>query len=110
MGTNYYLRVSCGDLCEKCKAGSKADIVMHIGKYSYGYGFLFQAYPDREIEDFARWKPLLEKYQIYDEYGEYCRYDEFLEIINSGPKRAVPIEPGEYFDEMGYLFRAGDFL
>ena len=89
MGTNYYI---------KKKNGGYKDII-HIGKSSAGWKFLFQSVPDYEnyfdktsLDTFDAWKTFLEKYVGYgklekkavilDEYDREISLKEFLDMVD----------------------------
>jgi hypothetical protein len=85
MGTNYYLRtpacVSCGHHKHE----------LHIGKSSGGWFFglriylagddKLEAFGVAEIRELDDWRPLFEKFPIYDEYGEKVEPAELLAAI-----------------------------
>jgi hypothetical protein len=77
MGTNYYV------LTEVCKACSRSDEQIHIGKSSVGWEFSF-AWNDGEyyknIDEFKIW---LSDKEIVNEYDEPVTQDEFWSMVQA---------------------------
>ena len=71
MGTNYYIKLN--------------DDIVHIGKASWGWQFIFQANTNyyesnkRGINRFLK----LHKDQLYDEYGTYVNIENFWELVET---------------------------
>lgn len=80
MGTNYYARVNCCDLCGRYDE-------MHIGKSSYGWRFVVDASHGRNyiFEEFCEWLDF-EVNKIIDEYGNRISKKELMEKIESKSK------------------------
>lgn len=77
MGTNYYLRCNCCDHCNRYD-------VLHIGKQSVGWKFIFQAYKDNNLISVASWIEEIRKSknEIYDEYYRHVKdKEEFIKNI-----------------------------
>lgn len=85
MGTNYYLRTPA---CPSC---GHSEHELHVGKSSDGWLFGLRIYPTddgrlaafgvTEIRELDDWRPLFEKFPIYDEYGRRVEAVELLAII-----------------------------
>ena len=85
MGTNYYLRHP------KCPTCGHARGDLHIGKSSAGWYFGLRIYPNGgdQLETFGvekiceldDWRPLFEKFEIYDEYGTRVHVFDMLSTI-----------------------------
>jgi hypothetical protein len=83
MGTNYYLHL---DPCEHCGRPSH---VIHIGKSAHGWRFCFREYDDDEdfvedgkpIKSLERWRELISRGDIFDEYDRQCPRDDFWRLI-----------------------------
>ena len=79
MGTNYYHRT---DICNCCNRYEEK----HIGKSSAGWQFSFQGYNKcgdiPQIASFEDWKRELQtKGVIYNEYGEYILFEDFVKMV-----------------------------
>lgn len=97
MGTNYYLET---DFCKGCGKPKK---VIHIGKSSCGWKFLFQRQEGlTTINDVKR---LIQKGIIRDEYGETISTAQFLDLVESKQKE----QHHQGFSVGGYDFIDGDF-
>ncbi len=85
MGTNYYLRTPA---CPHC---GHHGAELHIGKSSGGWNFGLRIYPKggdaleafgvSKIEELDDWRPLFEKFPIYDEYGDKVEPTRLLATI-----------------------------
>ena len=112
MGTNYYARVNT---CPACKRYDE----IHIGKYSAGWVFNFQAHDEVEFTGSRRFHgPLktIEDYReatkfmnIFNEYGSGIGYNDFWRIVESTlnePRK--DLFDGDYLSD-GYRFSTYDF-
>lgn len=110
MGTNYFARI------ETCNCCGRYD-ESHIGKYSYGWEFLFQG---QELCSWKEWKKFLkdDKIKIFDEYGKEHSISDLEELIKSNKKdkRLHKFLPQNFYskdnyftDKEGYKFCGGDF-
>lgn len=79
MGTNYYARTT-DDVAEGHEG-------LHIGKYSGGWDFLFQAHPDLGLNDCESWFKHLSQpgVEIYAESGYTIPLDEFWTKATARP-------------------------
>ena len=84
MGTNYYLHV---DPCRCCK---RPDRILHIGKSSYGWHFQLRVYPSENINDLSDWKPLFDKWPIFDEEGNSVSGTYMFSLITDRKNEARP--------------------
>ena len=77
MGTNYFLVT---DSCPCCGSGKD----YHIGKFSYGWEFHFQAHNESgfQVSCVEDWLKLTEKNIIKDEDGKIITYDDFWKIVD----------------------------
>jgi hypothetical protein len=89
MGTNYYLRTPP---CPHC-GHQKSEL--HIGKSSAGWNFGLHVYPNvdgvdesrlrpfgaEKIEELDDWRPLFEKFLIFDEYDRPVTVEDMLTTI-----------------------------
>lgn len=89
MGTNYYLRTAA---CPTC-GHQKNDL--HIGKSSAGWYFGLRVYPNedgihdgqlspfeaKQILELDDWRPLFEKFPIFDEYDKPVTAEDLLKEI-----------------------------
>ncbi len=89
MGTNYYLRLPA---CAHC---GHVPAELHVGKSSSGWNFGLRIYPkiddapdDRlkgfnvdEIRELDDWRPLFERFPIFDEYNCYVTPTEMISEI-----------------------------
>lgn len=115
MGTNYYARVNH---CDKC---GRVNIV-HIGKSSFGWKFLWQGYPCMDEEKLPikckkDWYNFLtDSIQISNGAGGIYSREEFIEMVekhNSNELNVTEHTQSEYAhywnDEEGNNFRAGEW-
>lgn len=114
MGTNYYA----------VKTRPSIHRVLHIGKSSCGWKFLFQRQNDswcdpevhwnsfEEVRDWLYLHVVEEKdYVILNEYDELVPYDEFIKIVEYH-QEAYKFNPENFWycdDVNGYRFTDGDF-
>lgn len=117
MGTNYYVRTpGCEKACEHC---SQSQLV-HLGKTSAGWRFLFQADPEWPREEaLARWRQRAATGPIEDEYGDLRNLDELLAMADSRRDLRSHMEPQpdlgmyrrdeEYFQSGGHEFSPRQF-
>lgn len=111
MGTNYYA-------VEKKFAIHRN--IIHIGKSSCGWKFLFQGYQDYELEynkphininSLENWKEFLsnKEYGILDEYDREISYEDFFELVEEKQKEENK-ENFKYDANInGYRFSYNDF-
>jgi phenolic acid decarboxylase len=94
MRTNYYLKIN--------------DKILHIGKSSSGWKFLFRRYKDIKICNVDDWLDLIEnnKNGLYNEYKEQINFDEFNNLIMSktNEKNNRDIETDGNFDYLDVEF------
>lgn len=110
MGTNYYVRTPG---CENaCKHGCPESKLIHLGKSSAGWRFLFRAYPEwpRELA-YARWLGLAEAGSIEDEYGMPVVLEDLLAWVRArqGDRRHLAAVSAAYFTCDGSDFCDVDF-
>lgn len=100
MGTNFYLHT---DVCLDC---GRPKEILHIGKSSMGWRFLFQAHPGLTTWD--AWRSALadSKNHIVDEYGQRVAFD-LLELWIVKAQHLKPIIGARTVD--GFNFWDGDF-
>lgn len=97
MSTNYFLH---RDFCKCC---GKPKEILHIGKRSAGWKFLFE-----NRDEFRQYKDLdsfLDTGIIYDEYDEKYTKKEFIDIVEMQQKykpRDKSIDNYLYFDTYNY--------
>lgn len=114
MGTNFYAKTA---RCESCGHEGR---VLHIGKSSAGWAFLFCAYPDLGLTSKKAWESYLQDKDIEDEYGGLKSLSAFTSMVEA--KQAdfsAKTAPGshwgnssrdfEMFDDEGYRFWKGEF-
>ena len=113
MGTNYFIHEP---KCDHC--GHQPELV-HIGKSSYGWKFLFHATDDCVTKQ--DWEHRLLEKQIVDEYNRFVTYTEFFEMVEAKQQgidhtTASAQEWGSwspderwYLDPDGYYFCQGEF-
>lgn len=85
MGTNYYAQLN---VCDKC---NKPEDVLHIGKSSCGWTFMFRGYRNHYIREgfevnldsWQKWQLFLKQpnIQIINEYDEIITYDDFYRLV-----------------------------
>jgi hypothetical protein len=110
MGTNYYYIVP------KCPTCGNRDI-LHIGKSSAGWKFMFRAHPEKEIKAFRDWVRVLSRGDghIEDEYGRKIEFYEFLRMVyykqEHEPQSHAVANPSDndYLDGDGFSFSRGEF-
>lgn len=102
MGTNYYLISNECDHCERRD-------ILHIGKSSAGWNFVFRAYD--EINCIEDWMNLLENKsnKIQDEYDNPVENVDFLSICLRKEMRTVENEDRFFKDSKGFSFCSGEF-
>jgi len=124
MGTNYYWfrdKIETRDVLP--------EEGLHIGKNSAGWVFNFQAYQSvslwgdpahfMSLGTYCEYREFLKEGYIYDEYGEYIPYEEFLRIVKeskepeNGQQPLCKIEPichgiMEWTND-GFMFTLNDF-
>jgi len=105
MGTNYY--------AVKVKP-CLVDRVIHIGKHSWGYRFLFRdclefhTYP--QFVEFCKNRVDTGEYVILNEYEEQITTDVLLEIIERSQSDFNPTDFSEGIRNIdGYRFHSSDF-
>ena len=84
MGTNYYLHVN------PCRCCKRPERILHIGKSSYGWHFQLRVYPNENINDLSDWKPLFDKWPIFDEYNHPVSGTYMLSLITDRENEARP--------------------
>ena len=73
MGTSYYWREECREVCNKCGHEKEAGFAeRHIGKSSGGWTFALHVYPDEGINTLEDWIRIwyIKKGHIRDNYGD----------------------------------------
>ena len=80
MGTNFY------HFSDQVGAPTLMETGLHIGKFSGGWVFHFQAYEKPELKTVAQYKEFLKEGVIYNEYNEKVSYKEFWELVESSLK------------------------
>ena len=113
MGTNYYA------LKKKPSLHSR---VIHIGKSSAGWKFLFQGYQcatgsdgfmydDLNINSLEDWKEFLknDEYIILNEYDEEVSYKDFFDIVDEKQSEDNPDNFKDCANINGYRFSYRDF-
>lgn len=125
MGTNYYLHT---DVCEHCK---RSENVIHVGKSSAGWPFLFRGYrkwpPDglpHPITSATEWRAFIasaieQKAKLRDEYGKEQDIADFWKFVErkrgetAGPNASRTYSHGdresEWYDAEGYRFCDNEF-
>lgn len=94
MGTNYFLRTTAALACPMC--GHKEQHAgIHIGKSSAGWNFGLRIYPKingetdtslipfgaAEVRELDDWRPLFERFAIWNEYGERVMSGDMIATI-----------------------------
>lgn len=110
MGTNYY--------CMERKI-SMHNRILHIGKSSLGWKFLFQGYENAEgifddeiyISSVEDWKDYLNnpKVIILDEYDSEISYKDFFKMVEEKQKENNPEDFRYNANIGGYRFSFRDF-
>lgn len=113
MGTNYYAIQ---------KKPSLHSSVIHIGKSSAGWKFLFQGYQglsnplgymydDININSIDDWKSFLknDEYVILDEYDDQISYDDFFSLVEDKQSTDNPDNFSDCANIGGYRFSFRDF-
>ncbi len=111
MGTNYY--------AVERKFSIHRNI-LHIGKASAGWKFLFQGYQDYELDwnkpnininSLEDWKEFLKnkEYGILDEYDEEISYDDFFNKVEEKQLEKNPDNFSDCANIKGYRFSYRDF-
>lgn len=118
MGTNYYLKTPS---CPHC--GHKGNR-LHIGKSSSGWFFGLRVYADSQydltsfdvakIDELEDWRPLFDKFEIVNEYGEQISAHEMireiternhprglLSRVTAGPEHMGPYATAEHRGKPG---------
>jgi hypothetical protein len=103
MGTNYYAIIK---ECDSCKRNSE---LLHIGKSSAGWQFLFRLYEDKGLISWKAWKKFLANKKIEDEYGHPISYDEFVDTVLVKTDYDKRRDPYETYDDEGFCFLDADF-
>jgi hypothetical protein len=113
MGTNYYAIQNKVSLHNR---------VIHIGKSSAGWKFLFQGYQhygnpdgymydDLNINSVDDWKKFLDtdEYVILDEYDKQISYDDFFKLVEEKQSEENPDNFSDCANINGYRFSYRDF-
>lgn len=113
MGTNYYAIQNKVSLHNR---------VIHIGKSSVGWKFLFQGYQnatdsddfmddDLNINSLEDWKNFLntDEYIILNEYDERVSYDDFFKMVEEKQSEENPDNFSNCANINGYRFSYRDF-
>jgi hypothetical protein len=77
MGTNYY----CYDETEVCSACNRGAELIHLGKASFGWKFLFQYNDAKYYSDFEEFCDYIQDKEIVDEYMRPVAVSELLNYI-----------------------------
>ena len=121
MGTNYYLKLPA---CPHCGRRDNSDL--HIGKSSAGWNFGLRIYPKihdqpdyrlqpfgiEEILELKDWRPLFDRFSIFDEYDRQVTAEDMIACIaeRSHPHgllsrlTATRSEMGPFAHQPGELF------
>lgn len=115
MSTNYELRTN---ICGQCNRYDE----YHIGKLSAGWTFLFHGEKEQNtgltpqdvaIQSFEDWIPFLKHGKIFDEYGMWCQYDDFLALVQelscNARRHADEYPEHSWLDNQGHSFSSGVF-
>lgn len=106
MSTNFYWQISKDETCSHC-GHTKSGELVHIGKRSGGWQFLFQTYGN--VKSWRDWKNLLSGgAKIEDEYGRTYTIEQLEEIV----KNTISGQQHQHFDfidDDGYAFYERDF-
>ena len=93
MGTNYYLHQ------QTSLPEPDHEIVLHIGKSSFGWCFSLHVMPERGINDLQDWIALIEQRTdravIKNEYGDRLNVHELINIIAD---RSHPVPIAETYE------------
>ena len=112
MGTNYYAVERKFSLHRN---------ILHIGKSSCGWKFLFHGYQDYEldwnkphisinsVEDWKKFLSNTEEYGILDEYDEEISYDDFFKLVEEKQKENNSDDFRYTANINGYRFSFNDF-
>lgn len=74
MGTNYYLHlVSDEGFCT----------ILHIGKSSVGWKFLFRGHADLDLNSVEDWRTRTRQGNIFNEYDDKTAYDTFWSLVRA---------------------------
>lgn len=92
MGTNYYTPAS--GPCDCC--GQETTKELHIGKSSAGWCFSLHVIPEMNLNTLDDWKAFLRGKRIYDQYDNFVKYDDLMEIIT---ERSFERHASEIFDD-----------
>lgn len=102
MGINYYVKVP--SKCPTC--GHKPyEEVIHVGKSSFGWTFLFRSYPDRLLTSKKAWEHYITRLGvvIYDEDGVEHPVEEFFKRVEARRhERAITRTPDYQRDPSAY--------
>jgi hypothetical protein len=113
MGTNYFIHE------ESCSHCGHQPALVHIGKSSHGWKFLFHA--TDECVTKQDWEHHLVGKQIVDEYNRFVTYAEFFEMVETKQPGidhktasfkqwgSFPPDNRWYLDAAGYYFYQGEF-
>jgi hypothetical protein len=112
MSCNFYARPA--GACE-----TRCDNWVHLGVSNSGWAFIFQAFPDAEIDgpdavtwpvtDYASWLKLLDLGEIYDEYGHQVSKDELVAHIEARRDGRSQLSRDDFRDDLGNVFVKGWF-
>jgi len=121
MGTNYYIKLDKKPHCKHCAKCSEGGLdgghgLIHIGKKSLGWSFLFHP----KFRSFKEWKAYLKKHsgEIYNDTESDIELDDLLKLIEE-TKDMLGIEdeirdwhasyaPRNFNDAEGYRFSGTD--
>lgn len=80
MGTNYYTKKRCAH----CGSAIKEEM-LHIGKSSGGWKFLFAAYPNMGLTSWKAWRMYLSDGDVHieDEYGVPETFSGFVRLVET---------------------------
>lgn len=105
MGTNYFLRETT-----KCGCGHEdVERVLHVGKSSVGWQFLFRSHPDEEISSAADWRRRIEAAPdgLHDAYDRAITPEDFWKMVEA--KRGGLRLPDDGMDGEGYRIVEHEF-
>ena len=108
MGTNYYMMKQGNNGKEK---------LVHLGKKSCGWNFLFRGDKSRGVDDWARWfqrvKALnMRGYEFWNDNGSMLTLEEFFSMASKREEKsqeAVASGRDGWTDSYGYTFYDKEF-
>ncbi len=104
MGKNYYAKI---DICPAC---NRPQQIIHLGKSSYGWKFMFNYQGGTYYKNVKQMKEWLKDKKIESEYGDNVSPAKFWKMVHDKQKEeSQNMKEGGFIIIDGYEFLNGEF-